>query len=167
MSIPSNRTRTIVLSLILIVGLITVVFALKMRQDSPKPKQHQAFVEEKQPDVPPPAEEKPVEKPALTPAEEPKVGDLELYNNMAADAVFGSFETATWECYDNASKTYFVYFESLKSGEEVFKYSKGWNIMGTYTFIVLGNGTAALKIAGDFSPISFETKGLDCHERGK
>jgi hypothetical protein len=162
MSIPTNRTRTIVLSLILVIGLLTVVFALKMRQDSPKPKQHQAFVEETQPEPAQPVEEKQAEQPVAPPGKAKPDGKLHV--DTAAYAIFRAFSVATWMCWDDASHTYFVYFSSEES-QPKFGYHQGWNIMGAFSFIVLDNGTAALKMAGNFSPIVFDNKGLNCVER--
>ena len=159
MSTPTKKISVIASIAVIIIGTILLSLAWNMRGDSSKPKPQQAYVEEKpaeQPDPPP------------TPTPESKQNDeLPLYTSTAADAVFGAFDTATWMCYDQASKTYFVYFESVKSEDKEFGYVKGWNIMGSYSFIVLGNGTAALKSAGNFSPIAFETNGLDCRQRWK
>lgn len=159
MSILPKKTHTILYVLTIVVGVILLSFAWSMRDISPSSKPHPAYVEEKQKEPEPKPEEKP--------AEEAKTDEHPLYNNMAAAAIFRAFDTATWECYDTASKAYFVHFDSLGGDAKEFGYVKGWNLMGAYHFIVLGNGTATLKSAGDFSPISFETEGLSCEQRSK
>lgn len=159
----STKTHLIICASVIVVGIIVISVAIRMHGDTPKVKSHPVYVEEKQTEAPPVTEEKIVEKPV----EEPKATEPFLTGSMAAAAVFRAFEVADSECYDFNSKTYFVRFTEDETGDKGFKYSQGWNIMGTYQFIVLGNNTATLKYAGDFSLVSFDATGLECHQRGK
>lgn len=155
----STKTYYITCALIILIGVPVISIAVRMHGDAPKAKPQPIYVEEKPPEAPPVVEEKP--------AEEPKAKELVLTGALASAAVFRAFDVADAECYDYNSKTYFVHFTEPETGGKGFKYTQGWNVMGTYQFIVLGNNTATLKYAGDFSQISFETTALECFQRGK
>lgn len=161
----STNKNAITYGAIIIVGLIAISFALSNRQATPTPVQHQAYVEEKQTEFATSIEDKPVEQ--LVPqAEEPKP-DGKLHVSMAAAAIFRAFSASTAMCWDETSNTYFVHFNSTESEPIRFGYQMGWNVMGAYEFLTLGNGTAALKMAGNFGPITPVIEGLNCVERTK
>ena len=84
----------------------------------------------------------------------------------AYDAVKRSFPGLKQLCWDSQSKDYFVEFKTdsgtLNQSEKEFPYRKGWSTIDGYDFILLSNGTAALRALEKFKPIDIDPKDLTC-----